>query len=304
MRIVFLGANKIGYKCCKFIIEKNIADIVGILTIPKIFNISYSNTPVKNYLYKNFHIFESKYGIPVIEVTKKMNQYQDTIKILKPDFILVIGWYYMVPKSIRDLAPLGCAGIHASLLPNYRGGAPLVWSIINGEKKTGVTFFYLSDGVDNGDIIAQEEFIITKRDNINKILNKAEKASINILKNYLPLIAEGKAPRIQQNNSLATIYPQRKPEDGKIDWSKSIFEIYNFIRAITKPYPGAFTFIENEKIIIWKAQPYDTKIVYPDRVVGEIIKIFSNGNFIVNCHSGLLLVTEYEGNVKVGSILK
>jgi len=257
MKIVFLGATELGYKCCRLIIESKLAEVCGIFTIPKEFNISYSNQPVNNVNFADFRDFEIEFGIPVKNVTGKMIEYEREISDLKPDLILVIGWYYMIPKQIRELAPLGCAGMHASLLPKYRGGAPLVWAMINGETKTGLSFFYLDGGTDTGDIIAQEEIEINRDDHIKDILEKVTDAALKIIKTYVPLLANGNAPKLKQNENEATYVPQRKPEDGEIDWTRSSEEIYNFIRAQSKPYPGAFTIINGKKIKIWNADITD-----------------------------------------------
>ncbi|MBE2228893.1 MAG: methionyl-tRNA formyltransferase [Ignavibacteria bacterium] len=254
MKIVFLGATELGYKCCRLIIESKLAEVCGIFTIPKEFNISYSNQPVNNVNFADFRDFEIEFGIPVKNVTGKMIEYEREISDLKPDLILVIGWYYMIPKQIRELAPLGCAGMHASLLPKYRGGAPLVWAIINGETMTGLSFFYLEEGTDTGDIIAQEKIEIKNEDHIDHILLKVNDAALRMIKTYIPMLANGSAPRIRQNEEEATYFSQRKPEDGEINWNRSPEEIYNFIRAQSKPYPGAYTFINGKKITIWNAE--------------------------------------------------
>ncbi len=253
MNLVFFGASELGYQCCRLIFEKQLANIVGIFTIPREFNISYSDKPVRNVLFKDFHALGEKYKTPVIEITGKMRTYQKQLETLKPDFMLAIGWYYMIPKTLREIAPLGCAGIHASLLPKYRGGAPLVWAIINGETESGVSFFYFESGVDTGDIIAQKKFPIAPEETIKEILGKATEASLNVIEEYIPKIARGAAPRIPQNHEEATSFPQRSPEDGEIDWSWEPQKIRNFIRAQTKPYPGAFTIIKGKKVTIWNA---------------------------------------------------
>lgn len=253
MRMVFFGASKLGYNCCRFIIENNLADVVGIFTMPRQFDISYADKPVTNILHADFHTLGEEFNIPVVEVSGKMNEYQKQLADLRPDFICVIGWYYMIPTALRNLAPKGCAGIHASLLPKYRGGAPLVWAIINGEKTTGVTFFHFADGVDNGDIIAQKAFEFDDDATIADLVIKAEQASLAILRECLPRIAAGTAPRLQQNEADATYFPQRSPEDGLIDWTWDAKRIKDFIRAQTKPYPGAFTFIGGKKVTIWDA---------------------------------------------------
>ncbi|RPI15683.1 MAG: methionyl-tRNA formyltransferase [Ignavibacteriae bacterium] len=259
MKIVFFGATELGFSCCKLIIEKKLADIACIFTIPREFNISYSKTPVNNATFKDFSYFNNTYGIPVVNVTDKMKTYKEEIELYKPDLILVIGWYYMIPSSIRDIATKGCIGMHGSLLPKYRGGAPLVWAIINGEQETGISMFYLDDGIDDGDIIAQEKITIEPEDTIKTMIDKMTVCSLSLIENYLPRISNGTAPRIKQDNSKATYVPQRKPEDGLINWDWDVKKIKNFIRAQTKPYPGAFTIINEKKVTIWDADIEETK---------------------------------------------
>jgi len=185
----------------------------------------------------------------------KMNSesYLEHIAKWQPDVLLALGWYFMIPRRVRKSVPLGCVGIHASLLPKYRGGAPIPWAIINGETESGVTFFYFSDGIDDGDIIAQKRFSIEKKDDVAMVYKKATSTSIEILQEYLPMLATNTAPRIQQDHNQATNFPQRSPEDGLIDWSWDAKRIRDFIRAQTHPYPGAFTYIRGKKVTIWDA---------------------------------------------------
>lgn len=253
MNIVFFGASELGYKCCRLIIVEKLANITGIFTIPKEFNISYSDKPVKNVNFADFHELGKEFNIPVTDITGKMGSYYEQIAALEPELILVIGWYYMIPEKIRKIAAKGCVGMHASLLPKYRGGAPLVWAIINGEEKTGLTFFYLEDGVDNGDIIAQHEIEIKETETIKDIIGKVTDSALSITKEFIPKLANGSAPRIKQDESEATYFEQRKPDDGLIDWNWETKKIKDFIRAQTKPYPGAYTIIDGKKITIWDA---------------------------------------------------
>jgi methionyl-tRNA formyltransferase len=198
-------------------------------------------------------VLGKKYNIPVFKIDGDLKEYTEVLKELKPDFLLAIGWYYMIPKKMLMLAEKGAAGIHASLLPKYRGNAPLVWAMINGEKETGVSFFYFEGGVDEGDIIAQESFPIEESDTIKNLLFKTNAASKKILVEHLSKISKGTASRIKQDHSKASLFPKRSPEDGLIDWNWDIQRIKNFIRAQTKPYPGAYTIIAGKKIIIWDA---------------------------------------------------
>jgi len=259
MKIAFFGASSLGYSCCQALLDGG-HEIVAIFTIPKEFNISYSpGRPVNNVLHRDFRVLGDQYDIPVFEVNQNIKDYTEKLEILKPDFILAIGWYYMIPKKILNIATKGAAGIHASLLPKGRGNAPLVWAIINGEPITGVTFFYFADGVDNGDIIGQREILIDENENIKALLEKVEVESKSLLLEFIPLIAEDKVKARVQDESAATYYPKRSPEDGLIDWKMSSVEISRFIRAQTKPYPGAFTIIGDKKVIIWDATIIDLK---------------------------------------------
>ena len=253
MRIVFFGASALGYRCC----EQLIADghqVVGLFTIPRDFRISYSpGAPVRNVLHRDFHSLGEAHGIPVISVEGRMASFADQLAALKPDLLVVVGWYYMVPASLRALAPLGCVGIHGSLLPRYRGGAPLVWALINGERETGMTLFHFTDGVDDGDIVGQIAFPVGTRDTIADLLAKGEAASLQLIVEYIPRFANGTAPRVPQDHSQATVVPQRSPDDGEIDWNWDAAHIDRFIRAQTRPYPGAFTVINGKRVRIWSA---------------------------------------------------
>src|SRR6185369_5806584 len=256
MRIVFMGATELGWNACRTLFDTG-QDVVGIFSIPQQFRISWSQTPVTNVQYKSFEDLATEHSIPLVYVEGKMSdpQYASALRSMRPDMIIVVGWYYILPRSLRELAPLGAAGLHASLLPKYRGGAPLVWATINGEAETGVTFFHFADGVDDGDIIGQARFAIDPEDDISRLLAKASNASIGLLSEYVPLLGAGTAPRTVQDHTQATSVPQRKPEDGQINWHKlSARQAFDWVRAQTRPYPGAFTFLGEERVTIWRAR--------------------------------------------------
>ena len=255
MRIVFMGASKLGWDCCRTLFEAG-QRVVGIFTIPREFRISWSPSPVSNVQFKGFEDLAAAHRVPLVHVTRKMSdpEYAGALGAMRPDLIVVVGWYYMLPRSLRSIAPLGAVGVHASLLPKYRGGAPLVWAVINGEKRTGVSLFHFADGVDDGDLIAQSAFEIAREDDIAAVLDKASRASLALVREYVPLLGGGGAPRFPQDHSRATSVPQRRPEDGLIDWrTKSAEQVYDWVRAQTRPYPGAFTFFGGEKVTIWRA---------------------------------------------------
>lgn len=256
MNVIFFGASELGFNCCQSLIESNI-EIKAIFSIPQKFTVKYKNEDeerqVVNYLFKDFSFFSEKYNIPVYFIERNIKRYAEYIKALCPDLIIVVGWYYSINEAILKIPQKGCCAIHASLLPKYRGNAPLVWAMINGEKQTGVSLFYIGNGIDDGDIIAQKAFDINPEDTIKEVLKKAEDASIGLLKKNIPKVLNGTAERFKQNKEHATYFPKRTPEDGEIDWSWDSERINRFIKAQTHPYPGAFTKIGDKKILIWSA---------------------------------------------------
>ncbi len=260
MKVAFLGCTKYSEELFLNIIKNDKVEIAAIFSIPENFKINYSEDLVTNSNFADMEIHAKRNNIPFHYVSSekgyRLQDYSSFLKELEVDVILVLGWYYMLSKAVRDLAKLGAWGIHASLLPNYAGGAPLVWSIIEGETKTGVTLFKLEDGVDNGDIIMQEEFPILFEDSIKEVYQKATEASIKMLNKALSL--GDKNIFIKQDPDSIKIYPQRKPSDGLIDFNKPALSIYNFIRAQSNPYPGAyFVAGDNKKIVIEKARIVD-----------------------------------------------
>jgi len=286
MRIVFMGATELGWNSCRTLFDTG-QDLVGIFSIPQQFRISWSQTPVTNVQYRSFEDLAAEHSIPLVYVEGKMSdpEYASALSSMRPDIIIVVGWYYILPRSLRELAPLGAAGLHASLLPKYRGGAPLVWATINGEPETGVTFFHFADGVDDGDIIGQAKFSIDFADDIASLLQKASRASIKLLSGFVPMLAAGTAPRIRQDHSEATSVPQRKPEDGGINWQQlAAAQAYDWVRAQTRPYPGAFTFLGEEKVTIWLSTP-DATSAAQDFPPGTIVRDDADG-FTVICADG------------------
>ena len=260
MKVVFFGATKFSEEVLTYLLLNKIS-IGALFTIPQEFSISYSQTKVKNYNYSELELISKKNNIPSYyiessEFGKKTADYFEIINDIKPDVILIVGWYYMVPKKIRELAKYGAWGIHASMLPDYAGGAPLVWAMINGEKETGVTLFRLDEGVDDGDIIAQEKIVIEETDTIKEVYDKVTMSSKTILISALKNIRD--IEFIPQDKTKIKIYPQRKPDDGEIDLTKPAKYLYDFIRAQSAPYPGAFIKTsDGKKLIIEKARIQD-----------------------------------------------
>jgi methionyl-tRNA formyltransferase len=178
------------------------------------------------------------------------------IAAIHPDIIFSFYYRKMICKKILDLPSVGAFNLHGSYLPYYRGRCPVNWVIINGEAKTGVTLHYMIEKPDAGDIVGQKPVVIDISDTAKTLYNKLCWAAKDLLDEIVPLIKKGQIPRRKQDLSQGSYYGGRRPEDGRIDWKKSADEIYNLIRGVTQPYPGAFASLDNdEKIIIWWGEP-------------------------------------------------
>ncbi len=252
-KIVFIGGNQTGLKCLQALHEAGV-NVAGVLTLPKAIDISFSANPLTISRHAPIAEFAESRGWPLITVTGKMSGYRAALESMAPDLIVVCGWYYLLPKRILEIPRLGVVGFHPSLLPKYRGAAPLNWAIICGEEKTGVSLFYLDSGVDSGDIIAQAEVKIDIRDTIADVYQKIDDEIINLAKTEVPRILRNTALRRAQSHEDATCFPPRLPDDGRIDWRLTSREIYDWIRAQTDPYPGAFSLLDGQKLMCWEAR--------------------------------------------------
>ncbi len=212
------------------------------------------------------------------------------VKTSDIDYIIAIKWRKMIGadviSNIKELIVF-----HASLLPKYRGFAPINWPIINGEKETGVTMFFAVDEVDSGDIIDQRKIVITENDDANTIDHQvSELVSLMLYENLLEL-SKGMVNRQKQNSSEATYCIWRTPEDGLINWNNSAIKINNLVRGLTYPYPGAYTFWEGKKISIWKTKLI-TELEYVGNIAGKVAKIVKGEGVYVLTGDGVLCIEE------------
>lgn len=223
--------------------------------------------------------------------------------------LLVIGWQRLIPKWLLDILPIGAFGMHGSSepLPKGRGRSPINWSLIENKSSFITNLFKYNEDVDTGMIVDSLEFDINQFDTCETLHFKNRIAMNRLLKKNLPSLLDGSAQLKPQPDVEPTYYPKRTPDDGLIDWNRSTLEIYNLIRAVTHPFPGAFTYINGSRLYIWRAQPFDSKILYNDRENGEIVEIFYNNNFLVKTSDESLLITNYTGvlnnQIKRGIVL-
>lgn len=196
------------------------------------------------------------------------------------DLVVVAGWYVFLPDDL--LARMPFLGIHHSLLPKYRGGSPLVWAMIRGEREVGTSIFQLSHEMDAGMIWARAAILLDGRPYIGDVLDEANAIAIELLAGIL----DGKRTQIRQDESKATYAAQRQPDDGLIDWSRPAIEVERFVRAQSRPYPGAFTYADGQRVTIWRASAVDVDYA---GVPGQVVRW---GGPAIVTGDGLLAIEE------------
>jgi methionyl-tRNA formyltransferase len=198
-----------------------------------------------------------KHSIPVYDPERlRDGTWTDILRSISPDFIFSFYYRYMIPQEILDLARVAALNLHGSLLPKFRGRCPVNWVLIKGEEKSGVTLHVMEAKPDAGDIVAQKEVEIVFEDTAHTLFLKLAAAARTLMKDVLPKVLSGDFPRKAQTG-VSSYFGGRRPEDGLINWSDDAITIYNLIRAVTHPYPGAFTYLEGKKLFIWRARPVD-----------------------------------------------
>lgn len=211
------------------------------------------------------------------------------------DLIVQGGWQRLFPEDVLATLSIGAIGLHGSadFLPRGRGRSPMNWSLIEGRRRFMLHLFLIKGGVDDGDVIDIEDFDINEFDDIETLYMKLAIVNLRMHVRVLPALMEGRVtPRPQVGTP--SYYPKRTEADGRIDWDNwDVFRIHDFIRAQTRPYPGAFGTLDGRLLRIWRAQPFDTRITYPEHGYGEVVERFGD-RLLVNCLGGLLLVTDWE----------
>ena len=250
--------------------------------------------------YSPIHLTAKENNIPYKTFRKIKDQENvDIIKSIEPDYIFVIGLSQLVSDEIIKAAKVGCVGFHPAPLPKFRGRAANVWQQLLGMKESKSTLFFIDNGVDSGDIIGQETYYIGDNDYAQDVCDNIDVAAIKAARRVFQEIMDGTLKPIKQDDSKATYTLKRTPEDGLIDWSLPIDKLHLFIRAISKPYPGAFSMYDGKhKVIIYRAEKLENTMYYGFN--GQIANIESD-YFDIVCDGGLLRVTEYENvdNVKL-----
>lgn len=274
-KIGFIGCHEISWHCLKKICEltKQTDDFVSI-----VFNLD-DKEASKHSATTNFRSLSDEYGFELHNVSNVSDL--ENIEILSKynlDILFIIGWHRIVPQSVLDTAKI-CLGIHSSILPRDRGSSPINWQIIRGHTKGGITLFHLTEGIDSGDIVDTKRYEIDIKETIKDVYSKATIASLDLLEKNWNDIHSMQPKSIPQDDKSATFNERRRPSDGIIDWNWDATKCYNWIRALTKPYPGAFTNWKNKRVFLWDSRISQKTTSEPGKIieVGKKI-VVSTGN--------------------------
>lgn len=285
MRIVFMGTPDFAVPCLRRLISQK-HDIAAVVTQPdraKGRGNKLAPPPVK--------VLAEEAGIPVYQPEKiKTREFTQMIRNLEPDVIIVVAFGQILSQEILDIPPLGCINVHASLLPKYRGAAPINWCIINGEKTTGITTMYMEKGLDTGDMIIKKETAIDENETAGELHDRLMELGASVLSETLALLSEGKVQRTPQNNEEASYAPIMSKSLGRIDWSKTVYEIRNLIRG-TYPWPGAFSSYNGKVFKILRAAALEDSV--KNENYGCVSQV-NKDSIVIDCGTGRLKIDELQ----------
>jgi len=277
--ILVFAYHNVGCECLDMLVRRG-ENIVGVFT--------HKDDPKEEIWFRSVTDLARAHEIAVYTPDSvNTPEWTETIRGMRPDIILSFYYRNMISEKILSIPRLGAYNMHGSLLPKYRGRVPINWAVLNGERETGATLHHMVKRADAGDIVDQESVPIGPDDTAFDVFNKVTIAARKVLERQMDAIKAGMAPRILQDESQATLFGGRRPEDGRIDWTQSAERIYNLIRAVTHPYPGAFTDFNGQRLFIWQAKPLG-------RGEGRPGTVLSIDPLRVATGSGSLEITRYQ----------
>ena len=279
-RVVFLGSKSAGLRLLERLHFVNPERLVGAITLD-------DGADARSAL-DHLRQFTTEKRIP-LHVARNRTHSEALLSELRPDLVFVLGWYWLLTKGTLDSVPGGFIGVHFSPLPKYRGTSPVVWQIINGENHIGLSVFSMTEGLDEGPLWLQAAIPLMETDYVADVLAKLEAETVQLISDLYPRISTGTSRPQPQDAGPPTYCAARLPSDGEINWSSPARSVYNFIRAQSSPYPGAFTWLGEEKLPIWKASLFREQYY---GTPGQIAAISSAGVIVVcGDHHAVILHT-------------
>jgi methionyl-tRNA formyltransferase len=282
-RILFFGYSEVGHDCLSLLLERG-DNVVALIT--------HEDNPSENIWFKTPAMAAGARGIPVHTPERVGTpEWRQRIEAMQPELILSVYYRNMIGMKVLGLAPLGAFNMHGSLLPRYRGRAPINWAVLHGETRIGMTLHRMVREPDAGNIVDQDGVDIGPRDTAEQAFRKVLPCARRVLARQIDRLLAGTAPEMPQDETQATYFTGRKPEDGRIDWAKSSLQVFNLIRAVTEPYPGAFTDVGASRLMVWWAEPGSNAAQGRTGKPGEVLSL---SPLVVATGDGALELTRTE----------
>ena len=285
MRLVWVSFDVMGRDCLAAAAEAG-AEVAAVVTLPGPIDPNRSGQC-------SFDEIAAALGARLIE-TVDVNS-PETIAALReadPDLTFVVGWSQLVLDEFIGLPRHGVFGMHPTLLPRHRGRAAIPWAILSGLAKTGVTLFQIADGTaDSGPVVGQVDVSIARDETATTLYDKVTAAHLELVRQFVPKLLDGTAERTPQDTRRASAWPKRAPSDGIIDWETRAPYLYDWVRAQTRPYPGAFTFLGDDRLVVWRARPVELD----DEAPAGTVVARDGDAAVVACGEGGLVLEEVEG---------
>jgi methionyl-tRNA formyltransferase len=282
-RILFFGYSEVGHDCLTVLLGRG-DNVIALIT--------HEDNPNEKIWFKTPAVAAREKGIAVHTPEKVGTpEWIERIAAMRPDLILSVYYRNMISTKVLALAPLGAFNMHGSLLPKYRGRAPINWAVLNGEPRIGMTLHRMVREPDAGDIVDQEGVDIGPRDTAEQAFRKVLPCARSVLARQIDALLSGTAKETPQDASQSTYFGGRKPEDGRIDWSRTSRQVFNLIRAVTDPYPGAFTDTGPARLMVWWAELETTAARAGRGKPGEILSV---SPLVVATGDGALELTKTE----------
>lgn len=264
-RILFFGYSEVGYECLSLLLERG-DNVVALIT--------HEDNPDEKIWFKTPAAAAREKNVPVF-TPESVNtpEWREKIAALKPDLILSVYYRHMIGTKILGMPPLGAFNIHGSLLPKYRGRAPINWAVLHGESRIGMTLHRMVKTPDAGAVVDQDGVAIAPRDSAEIAFRKVLPCAQRVLARQIDTLLAGTAKETPQDDSQATYFTGRKPEDGRIQWTQTSRQIFNLVRAVTDPYPGAFVDVNDSRLMVWWAEPVSFATLNRSGKPGEVLSI-------------------------------
>ena len=244
-KLIVCAYHNVGYRCIGELLRQG-AEIALIFT--------HEDSPTEQIWFSSVRELAEKNGIPYLTTDISLPENVEKVRAIAPDFIFSFYYRNMISSEVLAIPTRGALNLHGSYLPRYRGRVPVNWAVIKGESETGATLHYMVEKPDAGDIVDQEKIPILFTDTAHDVFGKVTDAAVTVISRAWPLLREGRAGRIPMDLTAGSYFGGRRPADGRIDWSGSAVDIYNLIRGVTHPYPGAFSCLGGQQVIIWSAR--------------------------------------------------